>query len=100
MVNETEVLKIPTKDPGPSKHRTNMKYRDEDILRFIRAYSKAHRYSPSVRDIRDGVGMSSTSVVSNRLNDLVRRGLLVRPEGIARAMHVPRSREVARLLAN
>ena len=52
--------------------------RQEAVLGFVRGYWLAHGYAPSLREIRDGVPLSSTSVVDYHLRRLERRGLVRR----------------------
>ena len=52
--------------------------RQEAVLGFIRSFWLARGYAPSVREIRDGVPLSSTSVVDYHLRRLERRGLVRR----------------------
>lgn len=59
--------------------------RQRDIVAFIQRYRAEHRFSPSVREIRDAVGVSSTSTVHLELVELERAGVIRRPGGLARA---------------
>jgi len=58
------------------------------VLAFLRAFVAEHGYPPSVRDIRDGCGLSSTSVVHRTLTDLEARGYIERTAGVARGLRV------------
>lgn len=49
------------------------------ILEFIRAYLADHAYPPSIREIGDAVGLTSTSSVHYQLRSLERAGAIVRP---------------------
>lgn len=59
------------------------------ILDFLRDYTAAHGFPPSVREIGDHLGIASTSSVHSRLRDLERDGLIHREPGRARAITVP-----------
>lgn len=48
------------------------------ILDFIRGFVEEHGYPPTVRDIQNGCGISSTSVVDHHLRVLGREGYLRR----------------------
>ncbi len=63
----------------------------KNIMEYIVSYIKEHGYSPSVREIRDGVGLNSTSTVQNYLNKLLKSGELETDakKGTARAIRVP-----------
>lgn len=56
------------------------------ILTFVQSYFAQHCMSPSIREIAEGSGISSTSVVNYNLNDLVGLGLLTRQGGICRTI--------------
>ena len=61
------------------------------ILDFIITYIKEHGYSPSVREIGDGVGLKSTSSVQNHLTQMIKSGMLETDAGVGipRAIRVP-----------
>jgi repressor LexA len=61
------------------------------ILDVIRAFTASHGYPPSVREIGEEVGLSSSSTVQSHLKTLERRGLLWRDPTKPRAL-VPRER--------
>ena len=63
-----------------------LKRRQARILAFIQDFTSCHFYSPSVREITDGCGISSTSVTDYNLRVLSVRGYLSREPGIARGM--------------
>jgi repressor LexA len=58
--------------------------RQEGILEFIRSYSREQQRPPTIREIKDKLSISSTSVVNYNLNILAQRG------------HISRVREVSR----
>lgn len=58
------------------------------ILRFITEYRKLHGYPPSVREIGEGIQMTSTGMVHYYLDALVREHLLYRTPGVARGLRV------------
>jgi repressor LexA len=60
------------------------------ILDVIREFTAAHGYPPSVREIGEEVGLSSSSTVQSHLKTLERRGLLWRDPTKPRAL-VPRA---------
>lgn len=59
------------------------------ILDVIREFTTEHGYPPSVREIGEAVGLSSSSTVQSHLKTLERRGLLWRDPTKPRAL-VPR----------
>ena len=58
------------------------------ILDFIREFHRRNGYAPSYREIRDGVGLSSTSQVSIYINDLVEEGKLAKEDGQSRTIRL------------
>jgi repressor LexA len=62
--------------------------RQADILEYVKAYWDRVGYSPSIREIQDDLGISSTSVVNYNLNVLVREGLITRALRTARSILV------------
>jgi repressor LexA len=60
----------------------------EKILRFIRAYVQAHGYPPSIIEIGEAVGISSTSHVSYYLRQLQAMGKIEVAPRRARAIRI------------
>jgi repressor LexA len=58
------------------------------ILHFIRDFIREHDYPPSIRDIQDGCGISSTSVVDYNLKALERMGFIRRDREVSRAIEL------------
>ena len=58
------------------------------ILDFIRDYIEERDYPPAIRDIQQGCGISSTSVVDYNLKRLEERGYLRRDREISRAIEL------------
>ena len=62
--------------------------RQNQILEFVRGYVSRHAYPPSVREIGDGVGITSTSVVDYNLRVLAKKGLIRRDPSISRGIEL------------
>ena len=63
------------------------------VLRYVREFVDAHGYGPTVREIRDALEISSTSVVHYHLSRLERQWLITREPGLARTIRpAPRER--------
>jgi repressor LexA len=62
--------------------------RQGQILEFVRHYVSEHSYPPTVREIGDGVGISSTSVVDYNLRVLAKKGHLRRDPDISRGIEI------------
>ena len=67
--------------PGISKTR-------ETILKFIQDFIDERGYSPTVRDIVKGCGLSSTAVVQHHLNVLEKEGRIHRDSQVFRSIQL------------
>jgi len=66
----------------------NLTERQTRILDYIRTVTKSRNYPPSVREIGEAVGLSSSSTVHNHLNQLERRGLIRRDPSKSRTVQL------------
>jgi repressor LexA len=62
--------------------------RQKGILDFIAVYVRENGYPPTIREIGDAVGISSTSVVNYNLNRLAERGYLIRQRDVSRGLRL------------
>jgi repressor LexA len=62
--------------------------RQAKILDYIRYVTRVRSYPPSVREIGEAVGLSSSSTVHNHLNQLERRGLIKRDPSKSRTVQL------------
>ncbi len=62
--------------------------RQQRIVAFIREYLEAHNYPPTIREIGQAVGISSTSVVKYNLERLEEKGLIERSDDISRGLRL------------
>ena len=79
----------------PSKKLSD---RQKNILKYIEAYVDERGYPPSIREIGDRVGVSSTSVVDYNLRVLERDGYIRRDREVSRGLELvgtPRSQRQA-----
>lgn len=53
------------------------KYKDEDVLVFIKNYMMEKGYAPSIREIGNGLGLKSTSSVHHHFDLLVQKGEII-----------------------
>lgn len=60
----------------------------DKIVEFIDLYIEEHGYSPSFREVGDGVGISSTGHVSYWIDKLVIEGRLTKASTIPRSVRV------------
>jgi len=68
--------------------KTNLSDRQKRILETIRESVSAYGYPPTIREIGETVGISSTSVVSYNLNVLQRKGYLTRSRDVSRGLRL------------
>jgi repressor LexA len=68
--------------------RSKLTERQREVLDFIRDFSQRNSYPPSVRDICEAVGLSSTSSVHAHLNSLEEKGFIRRDGSSARAITI------------
>ncbi len=71
--------------------RANVNQTADKIYDFILNYINKYGYSPSVRDICNGIGVKSTSTVHNHLNRLQNEGRITYSDGKRRAIVIPES---------
>ncbi|MBI3287628.1 MAG: repressor LexA, partial [Chloroflexi bacterium] len=62
--------------------------RQKEIVRFIEDFTRRHGYPPSIREIGQAVGISSTSVVNYNLNILQREGFIRRDREVSRGIRL------------
>ena len=58
------------------------------VYDFIKEFIAENGYSPSMRDIQSGIGLSSVSAVAEHINNLVALGALKKSPGAARSLEV------------
>lgn len=56
------------------------------ILKYIHEYHRKHMYAPDYREIADGVGVSSTSVIARWLDRLEQDGYITRQKKAVRCI--------------
>ncbi len=64
--------------------------KQRSMVEFIARFIRRHSYPPSVREILDGGGISSTSVVAYNLNTLEKAGYIARDKEISRGIKLLR----------
>jgi repressor LexA len=62
--------------------------RQREILEFLRTHARNHAYPPTVREIGQAVGLSSSSTVQNHLNALEQKGHIRRDPTKSRTVEV------------
>lgn len=60
--------------------------RQQAIINFIASYRAEHGYPPSMREIGDAVGLSSSSVVHGYIERLTKNGYLTKKSDSSRTI--------------
>ncbi|MEE3850557.1 transcriptional repressor LexA [Gordonia sp. LSe1-13] len=76
----------PVADPAAAE--ASLTPRQRGVLEYIRASVRERGYPPSIREIGDAVGLTSTSSVAHQLRTLERKGLLKRDANRPRAVNI------------
>ncbi|MBR6425011.1 MAG: transcriptional repressor LexA [Oscillospiraceae bacterium] len=63
--------------------------KQEDVYQFITEYIAAHSYAPSIREIGEAVGLSSTATVYYHLNALQQEGRIRMDKSRKRSITLP-----------
>lgn len=71
--------------------------RQQEIWSFLTQYVDEHGYPPTVREIGEAVGLSSSSTVHNHLNQLERLGLIRRDPTKSRTVQLVEQADTARM---
>ncbi len=69
--------------------------RHQKILDFLQDYQRANRYPPSIREIGEKTGISSTSVVNYYLDQLEKQGFIERDRKISRGVRLANTNALA-----
>jgi repressor LexA len=77
-----------SKPAGGRPCSTTPSRRQADVVDAIRAFITKHGYSPTVREIADGIGVSSLNTVAGHLMALRRKGFVTWSEGAARTIRI------------
>jgi hypothetical protein len=62
--------------------------KQKELLTFIEDFIAEHGYSPSYREIMQGTGHTSVATVSLHVNNLIKRGHLIKRDRSARSLEV------------
>lgn len=84
-----------TRTPATAAGASGLTERQRTILNVIRASVTTRGYPPSIREIGDAVGLTSTSSVAHQLRTLERKGYLRRDPNRPRAVDVRGADETA-----
>lgn len=74
--------------------------KQKELLTFIETFIGEHGYSPSYREIMNGLNYNSVATVALHVNNLITRGHLLKRDHSARSLEVVTPSEVAKLKSN
>jgi SOS-response transcriptional repressor LexA len=74
--------------------------KQRDILTYIEQFIGEHGYSPSYREIMNGLNYTSVATVSLHVNSLIRRGHLRKRDRSARSLEVVAPGETSKVTTN
>lgn len=74
--------------------------KQRELLIFIEQFIGSHGYSPSYREIMDGMKYSSVATVALHVNNLIKRGHLRKRDRSARSLELAKPSETPRLKSN
>ncbi|MDO4564672.1 MAG: hypothetical protein Q4C04_03585 [Clostridia bacterium] len=66
--------------------KIKMTKRENDVYNYILEYRKAKRFSPSMREIAEGIGLHSASTVHIHVHNLMNKGWLLPCEQMNRTI--------------
>lgn len=62
--------------------------KQQELLTFIQEFIDEHGYSPSYREVMSGLNYTSVATVSLHINNLIKRGHLIKRDRSARSLEV------------
>lgn len=68
--------------------RTRPTKKQHELLQFLREFIEGHGYSPSYREIMSGCNYTSVATVALHVNNLIKRGHVVKRDKSARSLEV------------
>ncbi len=74
--------------------------KQKELLSFIEAFIAEHGYSPSYREIMDGLNYNSVATVSLHVNNLIKRGHLQKRDHSARSLELVTAAEQNKVTSN
>jgi uncharacterized protein YlxW (UPF0749 family) len=80
--------KLKAKPAAKSEAPVRPTKKQKELLSFIDAFITEHGYSPSYREIMNGLNYTSVATVSLHVNNLIRRGHLRKRDRSARSLEV------------
>jgi repressor LexA len=89
---------LPKQTSTQAKVRPTKK--QKELLTFIEQFIAEHGYSPSYREIMQGLNYSSVATVALHVNNLIKRGHVRKRDHSARSLEVVKADEPAKVTSN
>src|ERR1700750_3248954 len=83
-----------------SKQTVRPTKKQKELLSFIEAFIAEHGYSPSYREIMNGLNYTSVATVALHVNNLIKRGHLRKRDHSARSLEVVKATEPTKVTSN
>lgn len=74
--------------------------KQQALLQFIETFISEHGYSPSYREIMNGCNYNSVATVSLHVNNLIKRGHLIKRDNSARSIELVKNTDIKPLTTN
>jgi SOS-response transcriptional repressor LexA len=74
--------------------------KQKELLGFIEAFIGEHGYSPSYREIMQGLKYNSVATVALHVNNLIKRGHLRKRDHSARSLEVVKTADTTKITSN
>ncbi len=87
------------KQTGPDQTVRPTK-KQKELLTYIETFIAEHGYSPSYREIMNGLNYTSVATVALHVNNLIKRGHLRKRDHSARSLEVVEAAEPAKITTN
>lgn len=77
---------MPAKQPDDNQEPTRPTKKQKALLDYITQFIAKHGYSPSYREIKSGMNYNSVATVALHINNLIKRGHLIKRDNSARSL--------------
>ena len=74
--------------------------KQKELLSYIETFIGEHGYSPSYREIMNGLSYTSVATVALHVNNLIKRGHLAKRDHSARSLEVVKTGETVKVTSN
>ena len=82
------------------EEKTRPTKKQKELLEYIEGFINQHGYSPSYREIMNGLKYNSVATVSLHINNLIKRGHLLKRDHSARSLEIASPSENPKITTN